>query len=65
VSAVNSRISSGRMMLSIFGTSAEFGRNLVRKQFIASQNRAKAKRMKMGRPSKMNDVLNSAIQFLR
>ncbi|MSQ64804.1 MAG: hypothetical protein EXR37_00385 [Limnohabitans sp.] len=35
------------------------------KRVIAGQNRAKAKGVKMGRPSKMNDGLRSAIQLLR
>ena len=57
--------SSGRMMFSIFGALAEFERNLIRERVIAGQNRAKAKGVKMGRPSKMNDGLKSAIQLLR
>jgi len=57
--------SSGRMMFSIFGALAEFERNLIRERVIAGQNRAKAKGVKMGRPSKMNDGLRSAIQLLR
>jgi DNA invertase Pin-like site-specific DNA recombinase len=44
---------------------AEFERNLIRERVIAGQNRAKAKGVKMGRPSKMNDRLKSAIQLLR
>ena len=44
---------------------AEFERNLIRERAIAGQNRAKAKGVKMGRPSKMNDGLKSAIQLLR
>lgn len=57
--------SAGRMMFSIFGALAEFERNLIRERVIAGQNRAKAKGVKMGRPSKMNDGLKSAIQLLR
>ena len=57
--------SSGRMVFSIFGAMAEFERNLIRERVIAGQNRAKAKGVKMGRPSKMNDGLRSAIQLLR
>jgi DNA invertase Pin-like site-specific DNA recombinase len=57
--------SSGRMMFSIFGALAEFERNLIRERVIAGQNRAKARGVKMGRPSKMNDGLRSAIQLLR
>jgi DNA invertase Pin-like site-specific DNA recombinase len=57
--------SSGRMMFSIFGALAEFERNLIRERVIAGQNRARARGVKMGRPSKMNDGLRSAIQLLR
>ena len=57
--------SSGRMMFSIFCKLAEFERNLIRERVIAGQNRAKAKEVKMGRPSKMNEGLKSAIQLLR
>jgi len=57
--------SSGRMMFSIFGALAEFERNLIRERVVAGQKRAKARGVKMGRPSKMNDGLKSAIQLLR
>jgi len=57
--------SSGRMMFSIFGALAELERNLIRERVIAGQNRAKARGVKMGRPSKMNDGLRSVIQLLR
>jgi DNA invertase Pin-like site-specific DNA recombinase len=57
--------SSGRMMCITFGALAEFERNLIRERVIAGQNRAKAKGVKMGRPSKMNDGIRSAIQLLR
>jgi len=57
--------SSGRMMFSIFGALAEFERNLIRERVIAGQNRAKARGVKMGRPTKINDGLKSAIKLLR
>ena len=57
--------SSGRMMFSIFGALAEFERNLIRERVIAGQNKAKARGVKMGRPTKMNDGLKSAIKLLR
>ena len=57
--------SGGRMMFSIFGALADFERNLIRERVVAGQNRAKARGVKMGRPSKMNDGLRSAIQLLR
>jgi DNA invertase Pin-like site-specific DNA recombinase len=57
--------SSGRMMFSIFGALAEFERNLIRERVVAGQKRAVARGVKLGRPSKMNDGLRSAIQLLR
>ncbi len=56
---------SGRMMFSIFGALAEYERNLIRERVIAGQKRAVANGVKIGRPSKMNDGLRSAIQLLR
>ena len=56
---------SGRMMFSIFGALAQFERNLIRERVIAGQNRAKARGVKMGRPTKMNDGLKSAIKLIR
>ena len=63
--AMDTNTSSGRMMFSIFGALAEFERNLIRERVIPGQNRAKARGVKMGRPSNMNDGLRSAIQLLR
>jgi DNA invertase Pin-like site-specific DNA recombinase len=57
--------SSGQMMFNIFGALAEFERNLIPERVIAGQNRAKAKGVKMGSPSKMIDGLKSAIRLLR
>ena len=56
---------SGRMIFSVFGAMAEFERNLIRERVIAGQTRAKAKGVKLGRPSKMNSGLKTAIQLLR
>ena len=56
---------SGRMIFSVFGAMAEFERNLIRERVIAGQTRAKAKGVKLGRPSKMNSGLKTAIQMLR
>jgi DNA invertase Pin-like site-specific DNA recombinase len=50
---------------SVFVEFAEFERNLIRKRVVAGQNRAKAKGVKLGSLSKMNDGLQSAIQLLR
>ena len=57
--------SSGRMMFSIFGALAEYERNLIRERVLAGQQRAKANGVKLGRPSKMNDGMRSAVKLLR
>jgi DNA invertase Pin-like site-specific DNA recombinase len=57
--------SSGRMVFSIFGAMAEFERNLIRERVLAGQQRAKANGVKLGRPSKMNDGMKSAVKLLR
>jgi DNA invertase Pin-like site-specific DNA recombinase len=57
--------SSGRMMFSVFGALAEYERELIRERIIAGQQRAKAQGVKLGRPSKMNDGLRTAIKLLR
>ena len=56
---------SGRMIFSVFGAIGEFERNLIRERVIAGQKRAVANGVKMGRPSKMNDGMRSAIKLLR
>ena len=56
---------SGRMIFSVFGAIGEFERNLIRERVIAGQKRAVANGVKMGRPTKMNDGMRSAIQLLR
>ena len=56
---------SGRMIFSVFGAIGEFERNLIRERVIAGQKRAVANGVKIGRPSKMNDGLRSAIRLLR
>lgn len=56
---------SGRMMFSVFGALAEFGRSPIRERVVAGQQWAKAKGKKLGRPSKRNEGLKTAIQLLR
>lgn len=63
--AMDTSSPSGRMMFSVFGALAEFERSLIRERVLAGQQRAKAKGKKLGRPSKMNEGLKTAIQLLR
>ncbi|QWE25395.1 recombinase family protein [Polynucleobacter sp. AP-Elch-400A-B2] len=55
---------SGRMIFSVFGAIGEFERNLMRERVIAGQQRAKASGVHIGRPTKMNDGIKSAIQAM-
>ena len=57
--------SSGKLMFSMIGAFAEFERNLIRDRVIAGQQRAKANGVKLGRKSKMNDGMRSAVKLLR
>jgi DNA invertase Pin-like site-specific DNA recombinase len=56
---------SGRMIFSVFGAIGEFERNLIRERVLAGQQRARANGVKLGRPSKMNDGMKSAVKLLR
>jgi DNA invertase Pin-like site-specific DNA recombinase len=56
---------SGRMIFSVFGAIGEFERNLIRERVIAGQKRAVANGVKIGRPTKMNDGMKSAVKLLR
>ncbi len=56
---------SGRMIFSVFGAIGEFERNLIHERVLAGQQRAKANGVKLGRPSKMNDGMKSAVKLLR
>jgi len=55
---------SGRMIFSVFGAIGEFERNLIRERVIAGQQRAKASGTHIGRPTKMNDGMRSAIKAM-
>jgi len=55
---------SGRMIFSVFGAIGEFERNLIRERVIAGQQRAKASGVHIGRPTKMNDGMKSAIKVM-
>jgi len=57
--------SSGRMMFSIFGALAEYERNLIRERVCAGLQSAKARGVKLGRPTKMNDGMKNAVKLLR
>jgi DNA invertase Pin-like site-specific DNA recombinase len=53
------------MIFSVFGAIGEFERNLIRERVIAGQQRAKASGTHIGRPTKMNEGMKSAVKLLR
>jgi len=55
---------SGRMIFSVFGAIGEFEKNLIRERVIAGQLRAKEAGVHIGRPTKMNDGMRSAIKAM-
>lgn len=63
--SMNTSTPSGRMIFSVFAAIGEFERNLIRERVIAGQQRAKENGVKLGRPSKMNDGMRTAVKLLR
>jgi DNA invertase Pin-like site-specific DNA recombinase len=57
--------SSGRMMFSIFGALSEYERNLIRERVCAGLQTARAKGVKLGRPSNITSNTISTIKVLR
>jgi DNA invertase Pin-like site-specific DNA recombinase len=56
---------TGKCVFTILGSVAELERNLIRERVCAGLQKAKRNGVKLGRPSKMNDGLKSAIRLLR
>ena len=56
---------SGRMMFAIFGSLAEFERELIRERTLLGQQRARAKGVKFGRPRVVSDSTIAAIRLMR
>jgi DNA invertase Pin-like site-specific DNA recombinase len=53
------------MMFSIFGALAEYERNLIRERVCAGLQTAKARGVKLGRPSVISDNTIATIKVLR
>ena len=56
---------TGKCVFTILGSVAELERNLIRERVCAGLQKAKRNGVKLGRPSRMNDGLKSAIRLLR
>jgi len=63
--AIDTTTPSGRMIFSIFSALGEYERELIRERIIAGQKRARAKGVKIGRPSKLNDAVRTSVKLLR
>jgi DNA invertase Pin-like site-specific DNA recombinase len=62
--AMDTSTPSGRMIFSVFGAMAEMERSLLRERVITGQQRAKANGVKLGRPTRMNEGMKSAVKLL-
>jgi DNA invertase Pin-like site-specific DNA recombinase len=63
--AIDTSTPMGKMMFSILGALGAYERELIRERVIAGLITAKSKGIKLGRPTKMNDGMRSAIKLLR
>ena len=63
--AIDTTTPSGRMVFGIFSALGEYERDLIRERIISGQRRAIAQGIKIGRPTKMNDAVQTAVKLLR
>lgn len=63
--AIDTSTPSGKLMFSVLGSLAEYERAMIRERIAAGLNRARQQGTKLGRPSKINDSLKSAVLLLR
>jgi len=54
----------GQFFLTVLGSLAQFEREIMRERIKQGIDRAKSQGKKMGRPSKLNDSLRSAVKLL-
>ena len=62
---IDTSTATGKCVFTILGSVAELERNLIRERVIAGLEKAKRNGVKLGRPSKMNAGMGSAIKLLR
>jgi DNA invertase Pin-like site-specific DNA recombinase len=63
--AIDTTSPAGKLCFQIFGSLAEWERELIRERIRVGLHRARAQGVRLGRPSKMNDSVRSAIVLLR
>ena len=62
---IDTSTATGKCVFTILGSVAELERNLIRERVVSGLEKAKRNGVKLGRPSKMNDGLKSAVRLLR
>jgi len=61
---IDTTTSMGQFFLTVLGSLAQFEREIMRERIKQGIDRAKSMGRKMGRPTKMNDSLRSAVKLL-
>ena len=63
--SIDTSTSSGRMIFGIFGCISEMERSLISERVKSGLDRAVSQGKKLGRPTKMNEGMKSAVKLLR
>lgn len=63
--SVDTRTSIGKMIFHVFSSLAEYEREMIRSRIMIGLNRAREQGKKLGRKTKVNDSLCSAVKLLR
>lgn len=63
--ALDTSTPAGKLAFSVFGSLAEYERELIRERVKAGLERAKRNGVKLGRPTNLNDTVRAAIVALR
>jgi DNA invertase Pin-like site-specific DNA recombinase len=63
--SVDTRTISGRMIFQVFSSLAEYEREMIRSRIMSGLTRAREQGKKLGRKTKINDSLITAVRLLR
>lgn len=62
---IDTQTSVGRLTFTIFSSIAEYERNMIRERIMLGLNRARSQGKKLGRKTKINESLVTAVKLLR
>ena len=62
---VDTRTSIGRMIFHVFSSLGEYEREMIRERIMSGLNRAREQGKKLGRKTKINETLITAVRLLR